>query len=110
MTDGVDKRSPESAPEPQVQQPAARDMKCSACRLWRLVQETAPEEPATYVLGALWAFLLPCLGLLVGSGLAVKLAGNWQAQVLAATGGLAVGVAVGVLGRRLTLPRQQNDQ
>lgn len=56
-----------------------------------------------FILGILWVFALPIIGLIGGA----VLASRWEDSPLLATaaiaGGLATGVAGGVAGRRLTL-------
>jgi len=59
-----------------------------------------------YVLGAVWVFLLPCLGLIAGCAVAAGWQGSAWQQVAAVGGGLAAGVLGGIAGRRITLRDQ----
>jgi hypothetical protein len=61
--------------------------------------------PRGYILGTVWVFVLPIVGLTAG----VVLAGVWEGHPWLGAGfiagGLAAGVAGGVFGRRLTMRR-----
>lgn len=62
-----------------------------------------PATPRQYLLGAVWMFLVPMVGLIVGCALAGGWEGHPVRQAVAIAGGLAAGVLIGILGRRLTL-------
>lgn len=76
---------------------------CCGCKSIGRLENTSGLEGWRYVLAAMWVFVLPCLGLIVGCGLAAGRTGQPGLQALAVAGGLATGVAVGMIGRRFTI-------
>ncbi len=75
---------------------------CKTCQALRTLDEAVPASH--YVLGGIWVFLVPLLGLIAGCAVASAWSGEFVLQTLAVIVGLAGGLAGGVLGRRLTLP------
>jgi hypothetical protein len=74
---------------------------CRSCQALRAFDEAVP--PRHYVLGGLWIFVVPLLGMIAGCGVAAAWTGSPAWQAVAVAGGLAGGLAAGVLGRRVTV-------
>lgn len=91
------------APEPSGQAQACASG-CGSCRALAQAAARTDVAPRDYVLGSIWVFLVPMLGLIAGC----VAAGGWDGrpllQVIAIVAGLATGVAVGVICRKRTMP------
>ncbi len=70
------------------------------------LEENSTATPRQYLLGALWIFAVPALGLIVGTAVAGQWDGHPWRQAMVIVGGLAGGILAGVLGRKATLPTQ----
>lgn len=76
---------------------------CGACQAFARLEADMNMSPAQFLLGAMWVFALPAVGLIVGTALAAQWDGHALLQILVIVGSLAGSVVVSVIGRKATL-------